>query len=302
MRGVSMNIWVYIFFIVKVTSVFAVDFMDKEYRVTVFIHGTHLGAYYVGKALGMEDYVFHPDGLYSLEECSPAYRYGKVALKIAQYGAQQFPQEHFYLFCWSGKLSHNARVLAAYQLHEALNALMKKYGNKCIITLITHSHGGNVALNLAEFRGAACYKIDTLVLLAVPVQEINQNYVDSSLFENVFSIYSRWDVTQIGDLQGLNRLCKMFNNKKLTMTCLEEVKPLFSERKFHSKKVKHIEVRQSTLFGHRPLGHIEFIRSHFIYNISSILKEAAIYNFNSVSPMIFNIQRSLFYDIYFGNV
>ena len=274
------------------------DIAHEMPRVTIFIHGTHLGFYYLQKGLGLGKYVEHQNGLYPLKEFSPDHRLGKMAKAISHYASHEFPLEHFYIFCWSGELSHSGRLIAAQELHKALKDIMVQYGKKCVITLVTHSHGGNVALNLAAINDYQEYDIDKLILLAIPVQQATQHYVENGVFKNVFSIYSRWDITQIGDLQGFGYFFSKLRNKDVEPS--KDI-PLFSQRVFPSEKVKHIEVRQTTLLGYRPIGHLEFLLPHFTYNMSTLLENASKHDFYLDSPMIFNIKWSLFYSMYFGN-
>jgi hypothetical protein len=297
--------WIYIFFIMVMRSIICSDCFYETKRVTVFVHGTHLIMQKLGLALGMNATVNHENGLYSLQNASQEYRYTKVAHNIAQCASDYFPKEDIYLFCWSGKLSHEARIIAAQELNETLNNLVLKYEKKCVITLVTHSHGGNVALNLASIAGPREYEIDSLILLAVPVQYSTCHHVDNSLFKTVISLYSRWDITQVGDPQGWTHKSEMFYRMFELSDKIEGENraysiPLFSQRVFPSEKVKHIEVRQTTLAGYRPLGHIEFLRPHVIGSLTAILREVELYDF-SICPMIFNIPRSFFYDVYFGN-
>lgn len=272
-------------------------------QITVFVHGTHRTNNALGYIPGVGKYLYHPEGLYKPEECIKGYVYRSLAQSITEASPVEFPKEHFYIFCWSGALSHDKRVQAAYELHEALNRLVEKYENNCIVTLITHSHGGNVALNLVQVPGERKYSIDSLILLAVPVQCFTQKYVEDALFKNVYSLYSRWDLIQIVDPQGLDyarrMISEMVTKSHRYVEELQEAIPFFSQRKFASAKVKHIEVRHHMSLGDRPIMHIEFILSHFTSKISTILKQAAEYDFTKAQDMIFNFGESSFFDTFF---
>jgi uncharacterized membrane protein YcfT len=79
-----------------------------------------------------------------------------------------------------------------------------QYKKKCIITVITHSHGGNVALNLAQFSDTRDYDIETLILLAVPVQRLTQHFVDEVVFKNIFSTFSyMMRINTIDNVRGI---------------------------------------------------------------------------------------------------
>ena len=269
-------------------------------HITVWVHGTHRTFLKLGKIPLVSPYVNHEEGLYRSEECLEQYVYRKIAVTVSQAAPAQFPAEHFYVFCWSGVLSHEARLEAAQALNNALNDLVLKYEKKCVITLITHSHGGNVALNLASFSSTHEYFIDSLILLAVPVQQVTLKNVEHPLFKNIFSIYSRWDLMQAGDPQGFGQsrkiIRKCFTRGGQEVGDLEETIPFFSQRTFPQGKVKHIEVRHATLFGNRPIGHIEFLLPHFTRHIDSIIKKAMSYDFSDDAPMIFNLERASIFD------
>lgn len=298
-----MNKWIGILFLVGMKCMADSDSKSEASRITIFVHGTHRTNNALGRIPGAGVYVNHEEGLYKPEECAEQYVYRRLAKTISQHSPMEFPLEHFYIFCWSGILSHEARFAAAQSLHQALNDLVIKYGKKCIITLITHSHGGNVALNLPKVGGTYEYMIENLMLLAVPVQKITEENVESPLFKNVYSLYSRWDLWQIGDPQGLGysrrMVRKVFTRGGQEQGDLEEMIPLFSQRLFLSKKVKHIEICHATLFGNRPIGHVEFLLPHFTQNISSILAQAISYDFSQNVPLVFNIEKiSLFNSLF----
>ena len=95
--------------------------------ITVFVHGTHRTNNALGYLPGVGTYVYHPEGLYRPDECEEGYVYRRLARSITQASPLDFPQEHFYIFCWSGVLSHEGRVKAAHELHEALNRLVLQH-------------------------------------------------------------------------------------------------------------------------------------------------------------------------------
>lgn len=292
-----MNKWIIGFFLIGLQGMNYAQKADDVVPITIWIHGTHR----INDRLGIPGigvYVDHKVGLYKPDECVEKYLYRGIARAISKHMPHEFPTEHFYILCWSGILSHEARLEAAEMLHRELNNLVAYYekkGKKCIITLITHSHGGNVALNLTKISGARDYVIEKLVLLAVPVQEITQYNVDNDIFKSVFSVYSRWDIIQLGDPQGFWQSRKMvrkfFTQEGHMQESSDSKIPLFSERTFRSKKVKHIEVRHATFFGNRPIDHVEFLLPYFTQHIGSILERAMKYDFSQDADMIFNVEK-----------
>lgn len=115
-----------------------------------------------------------------------------------------FPLEHFYIYSWSGILDFSERQRASAILYTELEKLIAHYkqvsGSVPKIRVIAHSHGGNVALNLATHENTN-FIIDELILLAVPVQAKTDTLVHSPLFKRIFSLYSTIDIPQIIDPQ-----------------------------------------------------------------------------------------------------
>jgi pimeloyl-ACP methyl ester carboxylesterase len=114
-----------------------------------------------------------------------------------------FDYNSLYLFGWSGRLSAHERYWAATILYQKLTVLaesyQRKFGVSPIIRLVAHSHGGNVALNLAQIHKArkGPFSIDTLVLLACPVQHETRELVCSDLFIKIYAFYSSLDMVQV---------------------------------------------------------------------------------------------------------
>ncbi|HEX4068722.1 MAG TPA: hypothetical protein VHX42_01365 [Candidatus Babeliales bacterium] len=147
-----------------------------------------------------------------------------------------FNAEHFYTFGWSGNLNLLARQKAAYDLFYALKDLtltyQEQYGYTPEIILISHSHGGNVILHLAEIDDPAGFKlsISKAILLACPVQKHTTHLVSSPVFNRIYSLHSHTDMIQIADMQGLRRKEKI-------------KRPLFSNRHFDA----HPKIAQASI-------------------------------------------------------
>ena len=111
----------------------------------------------------------------------------------------------FYTFNWSGKLKNHERIIAAKDFYKALveekEKLKKETQSKIGIQLITHSHGGNVALNLAKAEDE--YKneleIEKLIMFGCPVQPETETFIQSKIFKNIYHLYSSSDKMQIAD-------------------------------------------------------------------------------------------------------
>ncbi len=112
-----------------------------------------------------------------------------------------------YTFGWDGKLSKTQRVRWANKLYKKLRSEIYRI-NQTVkpktlkIELLAHSHGGNVALNLAqaEEKFKKNLYIDRLILLGTPVQSETKEFIHSSIFKKIYHIYSLGDYVQIIDM------------------------------------------------------------------------------------------------------
>lgn len=118
---------------------------------------------------------------------------------------------HSHVFCtfgWSGRLSGPERRYWAdvlyLQLQKKINEVKKKLkkNQELEVVLMAHSHGGNVALNLAlaeeKFKGHLV--VDKLVLLGTPVQSETEHMIYSPIFKSIFNFYSKGDRIQQIDI------------------------------------------------------------------------------------------------------
>lgn len=215
----------------------------KTLPTTLFVHGTYLP---------VVTPVLHLDckpGITQSYEYPNKYVLPKIGAILNSKNAVAFPIDTFYLFGWSGQLSLKGRRKAAEELYLSL----KGYDHP--ITLICHSHGCNVALNLAavaqEHNDTEFY-IDRLILLAGPVQEATKKYIKSPIFKKIISFYSESDVFQVIDPQGLQY-------RKTKKEIIEQ--PLFSERLWPDDE-RLVQVK--VLFGKTDPWHIDFILEKFM--------------------------------------
>ncbi len=142
-----------------------------------------------------------PDGLHPVSIETP-----KTSAQISSAMLTDFYQESLpdvqlscYTFGWSGRLSQRKRVNASSMLYQQLVAEIKKINDPDLsITLIGHSHGGNVILNLA--RAEKMYKqnlvIDKAILLGTPIQSETKLFIESPIFKSVYHFYSNGDSIQ----------------------------------------------------------------------------------------------------------
>ncbi len=212
----------------------------KEGDVTIYIHGTLFPTFTtIGRKIpprmGLWKYTKGPTG---------SRRY--LAKELGKADPTQFPEESFYKFYWSGSLSFYERKQAAKKL---LKLLKNHKGN---VTIIAHSHGCNVALNLAELDQTL--SIEKLILLAAPVQDDTKELVHSPVFGSVYSFYSAGDVVQTADPQW-------FHTKNTS--------PFFSERTYCPGDTIH---QARILLEKKNPGHNDFNGVDFFKRIPQLLK------------------------------
>ncbi|HEB42076.1 MAG TPA: hypothetical protein ENI08_03590 [Candidatus Dependentiae bacterium] len=223
--------------------------------ITVWIHGTKSHEFLINRlsklAQNLEVKLFgYKQGLHKVASFTSNQNNYVLAKELSDNYPQQFPWEHFYVFGWSGKLNHTGRQLAAKDLYHALKELVLRYQKEyCItpqITLITHSHGGNVALNMAAIVDKDySLIINRLILLACPVQNYTMDLVKSPLFKRIYSIHSHTDMLQILDPQGLHPFLALKRMAEFKNAFnISKKRPLFSRRHFPiNPKIAHACIR-----------------------------------------------------------
>jgi pimeloyl-ACP methyl ester carboxylesterase len=112
---------------------------------------------------------------------------------------------HYYTYGWSGLISGRERAEEGIRCYEALTKLHTTHPTARII-IIGYSHGGNIALNMANAHAENVdWCIDTLILLGTPIQRENDHCVCSPLFKKIYNVYSHEDHVQRLDCFSLNR-------------------------------------------------------------------------------------------------
>lgn len=172
-------------------------------RVTVWVHGTKN---YLGKCNFI--HALPTNGMTHVSDIPKPYQIASAIKSLSDSNPIRFPFEHCHVFGWPGTLSFKARQEEAQKLYTALTLLSKQYeqqyGTKPNITLITHSHGGNVVLNLARIKNDQHpLSIANTIILACPVQHETKELINNPLFGTIYAYYSAADMQQILDPQGL---------------------------------------------------------------------------------------------------
>ena len=253
---------------------------EKAIYVTILVHGTKHSAllppYIDGKYKDpINNLLYGKLGLNHVSNCDPKTYFVKLANTLSESDSDNFQINNFYLFGWSGRLSQKYRSDAAKELRKAILELYNKPNPPTHLRIITHSHGGNVALHLAEaLKKDKGIQIDELILLACPVQKRTENLVKSPSFRKIFSLYSDGDFLQIIDPQGLHGLLYDLGHTKWDIDSLKALaqktakKTLLSARQFpHSENLVQIKL---VMNNHNPL-HLGFLLLKFARALPKIL-------------------------------
>jgi len=241
----------------------------SERTITIWVHGT--------RALSR---TLFPNFFRSVAGLNNADVYKKnnnlltIARTLNEANPDMFPEEDIFFFGWSGVLSDSARRKAAKQLYEHILSIIEKYKNRYKIIpkirIITHSHGGNVTLYLAEERKERDVQIiiDQLILLACPVQKKTSHLVKDKMFKNIWSFYSKLDLIQVLDPQGVYDIKDRWENGNKEK---KEDIPLFSERCFPEQdNLQQVSVK----INGRPITHLEFVLKKFVRRLPDMNKES----------------------------
>lgn len=237
-------------------------------QVTIFVHGTSQTINSMRFIPFLYNFVaIHartPEGLHHYNELPAHIGLIKCAEELYGSAPALFPLEHCYFFGWSGRLSPQERRRGAYKLYAAIKTLHSDPAlHDAEITLITHSHGGNVALylgDIAKENNDSVLKIKRLILMGCPIQDETECYAHESVFESIYNLYSVIDLMQVADAQGLKH-----QHTKHTRT-------VFSRREIAVKNTDtNIHQAAIRLDGY-SLNHIDFIRPTFHKELAFIIE------------------------------
>jgi hypothetical protein len=210
--------------------------VSKNHTVTIWVHGTIFMSAVFHSPPGLCQASLLPDDAY-LKKNSDF---------LSKSDPKRFPLDNFYMFGWSGNLSFPEREKAGATFYQELKKLTQEYEQKHgvipKVRVITHSHGGNVVLNVAKAKDPkdTVFCIDELILLACPIQKATVGHLKDPLFKRIYSLYSNTDIHQVGDPQGLyprydeSVLSPLAERKKRKVQPRKkrEHRPLFSARCF----------------------------------------------------------------------
>lgn len=287
--------------------------------IIIWVHGTRGSSFMpwleMNKAMKerVDGLTRTPKGLQPLSSLDQESKSHTLLTALSQADPKQFPYESIYTFGWSGKLDGPTRKKSAQRLYAALGELTatykREYGVAPPITFISHSHGGNVVLNMAPLNQKRDeIAITKTILLACPVQQETALWSSNPLFGTVYSLHSHVDLVQIMDPQRLQPYREAFlqlqESKSLTpfkqAYLLSMEQPLFSERHFpaadqviqanicwdsftpysdpHASSPNRFETFVNRAMNYlikqkRGVLHSEFITPEFIQHLPSILAQ-----------------------------
>lgn len=225
---------------------------ECEY-ITVWVHGTRLAP------RAILHNIFHsPNGLVPACSFDTKYHLRAIADTLTSCDPINYSSNYMFLFGWPGTLNFQDRRKAAQDFYNELKPVIESYkqkhGRSPKIRIITHSHGGNVVLNLAKIKDEASFVIDELIVLACPVQEDTASLIKDPIFKEVFVLYSSCDLLQVIDPQGL------YSH--------QDDRPLLSQRRFPlQNNITQVKIKLNG----RALLHADFIRLQFISVLPQII-------------------------------
>lgn len=145
-------------------------------------------------------------GLEKIELCSifKGHGAGAIAFLFDYFSRINNPtiENEFYTFGWSGMLSAKERLIAGKRLYRAIARLERNariMGEHVHVRVITYSHGGGVTLNTARARKKPKIKIESVIVLGMPIQYDTDYLINSDIFENFYHFYSLSDYVQTID-------------------------------------------------------------------------------------------------------
>ena len=254
--------------------------------LTIWVHGTFPQDFipqniaHIRPLKYIKNHYYCPPGLSKVKDIGCENMYSRLMHSLAEHDETLFPLENLYLFGWSGKLSSKDRIEGGRNLYRAIKKIVREeyQGTPPFIRIIAHSHGGNVALNMASLfeEENPGFFINELIMLGTPVQQATIPHTKSPLFKQIFNIHSHADIIQIGDPQGLpgvlDELRKLLSDfsieKSRTVFSRLRRKPFFSRR--HFPLLENLHNIRMQLDG-RDVFHIEYITEGFFGKIPAIV-------------------------------
>lgn len=256
----------FILFLSMITLSMNAERTTQDHSITIFVHGTYpVRRFLYALPDRLKGLMYCPQGLSLAKDLPNNFHFRKLAIGCCDLDSKNFSLDQFYTFGWtSEKIYHHVRDKAAKSLVQEVQKLCLQYYQEYKVIpklrLIGFSHGANVVINTADYLpivvGNGEVKVEAW-LFGVPVQEVNKIKVDSSNFDEIYSVYSESDWVQRMDPQGI-RYTKLLKSKIF-----------WSDRRFEgSSKIKEINF---TVNG-KSIGHVIY---RTIFKYFPLIKKSA---------------------------
>ncbi|MBI2353167.1 hypothetical protein HYV11_02915 [Candidatus Dependentiae bacterium] len=165
--------------------------------ITIYIHGSQNATKLLSKNIW-----YCKKGLHHISALPESSLFVKDAQTLQAIDKNRFNLDHYYIFGWSGKIDFDIRKEEGISLYKAIKSLLHHYYQKDysypMIRIISHSHGGNVALHLIE-EVVSSHEQNMkfeMILMACPVQKITESFINHSSIIRSIILYSTFDLIQ----------------------------------------------------------------------------------------------------------
>ncbi len=186
------------------------DMTTQDHSITIFVHGTYLMRKFLQYS-PCRPLMYCPQGLTLAKHLPSHYHFYKMAYGCQACDPLLYSADQFYVFGWESEhvndatRNKSAKILVE-QMYEVVVDYYIKHNVIPKIRLIGYSHGGNVVLHTANYLSYYADMQDVQIeawLFGTPVQVISHDLVNSDHFSAIYSIYSKKDIIQKIDPQGL---------------------------------------------------------------------------------------------------
>ena len=182
----------------------------QDHSITIFVHGTYL----MRKVFQFSPYrhlMYCPQGLTLAKDLPSHYHFFKMAHGCVACDDSCYSVDQFYVFGWESEHVNDANrnksaKFLVEQMYEVVVDYYVRHNVIPKIRLIGYSHGGNVILHTANYIPLYADMKDVEIeawLFGTPVQVVSHDLVNSDCFKAIYSIYSKKDIIQKIDPQGL---------------------------------------------------------------------------------------------------
>lgn len=182
----------------------------KDHSITIFVHGTYL-LRKIWQFSPSRPLIYCPQGLSLAKHLPSHYFFYKMAYGCVACDSENYSADQFYVFGWESEhvndytRSQSAKILVE-QMSEVVVDYYMRHNVIPKIQLIGFSHGGNVILHVADYIDGYADMHDVEIeawLFGTPVQVVSHDLVNSDCFKAIYSIYSKKDIIQKIDPQGM---------------------------------------------------------------------------------------------------